>query len=237
MENKLHNNIESIRSRMQEAAAKANRNVSDILLCAACKTQTVELVRASAQYSIDLFGENHAQELIEKYDNNAYLAKPAHFIGHLQSNKVKYVVGRAEIIQSVDSIKLLKIIEKEALKKNTLQKVLIEINIGDEESKSGIEEDMLPEIIDYASTLNAVSIRGLMCIPPICESETEARRYFADLRELFEKNKSNKYDNIAMEVLSMGMSSDYEAAILEGSTMIRVGTAIYGARKYKYQQV
>ena len=186
--------VAQIRQTMAQAAQQAGRLPQEVLLCAACKTRTVEEVRFSAALPIDLFGENHVQELVEKYDAGAYLGKPGHFIGHLQTNKINKVVGRAALIQSVDSARLLEKIDAAAARANLVQDVLIEINIGLEQSKSGIAPQQLWPLLEQA--------------------------------------QSRHYAHTQMDYLSMGMSGDYAAAILEGANIVRIGTAIYGARDY-----
>lgn len=229
----MEENVNRIREQMETAAQAAGRKPEEILLCAACKTRTVDMVKASAKLPIDLFGENHVQELIEKVDAGAYLQKPGHFIGHLQTNKIKYVLGRASLIQSIDSERLLLALEKAAAKRDMVQDVLIEINIGNEESKTGLSVAQLWPVLDLAAAQEHIQVKGLMAIPPANTSDDENRRYFAATRTLFEKASTLHYDNIHMEILSMGMSSDFTNAILEGSTMIRIGTDIYGPRNYK----
>ncbi len=226
----MKKNVEEIREKMAHAAQSAGRRPEDILLLAACKTRTVEEVKESALLPIDLFGENHVQELIEKKDADAYLGKPAHLIGHLQTNKIKYVLGRAELIQSMDSEHLLIALEKAAAKRDMVQDVLIEVNIGAEESKTGLAADDLWRMLELSAAQPHIRVKGLMTIPPADTSDAENRRYFEKTRTLFEKAKDLKYDNVSMEILSMGMSQDYENAILAGSTMIRVGSLIYGPR-------
>ena len=228
----LRQNVETVRSRMADALAKAGRKEGDVLLCAASKTRTPATVRLSAQLDIDLFGENHVQELVEKTDAGAYLQKPAHMIGHLQTNKVKQTVGRAALIQSVDSDRLLKAIQKEAAKQDLCQDILLEVNIGGEASKSGVAPEALWPLMEAAEALPNLRVRGLMAIPPADLSEDDARRAFAAMRTLFEQAQDRGYTRARLDILSMGMSDDFAAAILEGSTMVRVGTAIYGARYY-----
>lgn len=228
----MRENIDKIRETMSIAAEKAGRKPEDILLCAACKTRTIQEVRFSAELDIDIFGENHAQELTEKYDAGAYLGKPSHFIGHLQTNKVKKVVGRASLIQSVDSPRLLAAISSEAGKRGITQDILLEVNIGGEESKSGAASSELWSLADMAAGTTNVRIRGLMAIPPMSDSEAVMRGYFSDMRRLFEKLCS-RYPEFSADTLSMGMSHDYPWAIAEGSTMVRIGSAIYGPRVYK----
>lgn len=228
----MRQNVAVIREKMADAIARAGRRPEEVLLCAASKTRTPDTVRLSAGLDIDLFGENHVQELVAKTDAGAYLGKPAHMIGHLQTNKVKQTVGRAALIQSVDSDRLLAAIQKEAAKQGLVQDVLLEVNIGGEESKSGVAPEALWALLETAEALENLRVTGLMAIPPADLSEDDARRAFAAMRELFEKAACRGYARARMEVLSMGMSDDFAAAILEGSTMVRVGTAIYGARCY-----
>ena len=225
-------NVAVIREKMVRAALAAGRSPSEVLLCAACKTRTVETVRESAALPIDLFGENHVQELVEKTDAGAYLGKPGHFIGHLQTNKIKKVLGRAALIQSVDSEHLLLALEAAAAKADIHQDILLEVNIGSEASKSGITPEGLLPLLETAALQPHLHVKGLMAIPPVNDNDAENRRHLAAMRALFEKAASLRDDRIAMNILSMGMSDDFENAILEGSTLVRIGTAIYGARDY-----
>ena len=225
-------NVTRIRENMAAAAREAGRDPADILLCAACKTRTVEEVIASAVLPIDLFGENHVQELVEKTDANAYCGKPGHFIGHLQTNKVNKVVGRAALIESVDSEHLLQKVERTAAAANLTQEILIEINIGGEESKSGVSAESLWPLLDMVAAQPHIRLRGLMAIPPAAATPDETRAFFAQMRELLAKAADRHYENAKMNILSMGMSGDFENAIREGATLVRIGTAIYGARDY-----
>ncbi len=225
-------NIAEIRSRMTAAALAAGRSPQDILLCAASKLHDSDTVRLAAELDIDLFGENHVQELVAKKADGAYLDKPLHFIGHLQTNKVKQVVGNTELIQSVDSDRLLAAINKQAAKLDIVQDVLLEINIGGEESKSGISPDALPRLLDAAVAYEHVRILGLMAVPPFNTNDVENRGYFARMRRLFEQCAARRQARVEMRWLSMGMSGDFENAILEGANIVRVGTAIFGARDY-----
>ena len=224
--------VAQIRAAMADAARSAGRDPADILLCAACKTRTVEEVRFSAGLPIDLFGENHVQELVEKTDAGAYNGKPGHFIGHLQTNKVNKVVGRAALIQSVDSERLLDKIEAAAARLGVTQEILLEINIGEETSKSGVTPETLWPLLDAAAAREHLRVRGLMAIPPADADEAATRRFFARKRELLARAAGCRYENAPMDLLSMGMSGDYTAAIAEGATIVRIGTAIYGARDY-----
>ena len=224
--------VAEVRYRMEQAAKAAGRDPKEILLCAVCKTRTPETIRDSAALPVDLFGENHMQELVVNHEAGAYLDKPVHFIGHLQTNKVKKVVGKAHVIQSVDSLRLLEAIEKEAGKQGLRQDILLELNIGEESTKTGAAADDLWPLLEAAAGMQNVRVRGLMAIPPAFDNGPESRRYFAMLRELMEKARARKYENAQLEMLSMGMSGSYEAAIAEGATLVRVGTAIYGQRDY-----
>lgn len=229
--------VETIRSTMAEAAIHAGRRPEEILLCAACKTRTVEEVMASAKLPIDIFGENHVQELVEKTDAGAYLGKPGHFIGHLQTNKVKKVVGRASLIQSVDSEHLALAIEKEATKQGLQQDILLEVNIGEESSKSGVNADGLWALMEsLCETTPHLHIRGLMAIPPADASEDETRAFFAKMRGLYEEAAERYAGSVEMKYLSMGMSGDYALAIAEGANIVRIGTAIYGPRDYSMKK-
>ena len=224
--------VARIRDTMAQAACAAGRDPAAVQLCAACKTRTVEEVRFSAGLPIDLFGENHVQELVEKTDAGAYEGKPGHFIGHLQTNKVNKVVGRAALIQSVDSQRLLEKIDAAAARLGLVQDILLEINIGEESSKSGVTQDSLWPLLDEAAAREHLRLRGLMAIPPADADESQTRRFFARMRELLEKAAALGLPNAQMDILSMGMSGDYAAAIAEGATIVRIGTAIYGARDY-----
>ncbi len=225
-------NIALIRAEISEVAKSAEMRSEDITLVAATKMNDAERVREAIAAGVDACGENRVQELVEKYEQGAYHGAPLHFIGTLQTNKVKYIVGKVDLIQSVNSIKLAKEISKCAVKLGIVQDILVEINIGDEESKSGAKEQALDELLKEISLLPSVRVRGLMTIPPICHDEAEQKRFFMKMKELFIDIRAKKYDNINMEFLSMGMSGDYKAAISCGANMVRVGTGIFGARHY-----
>lgn len=225
--------VEEVRRRMDAALAAAGRKPGEVLLCAASKTQSAETVALAAPLAIDLFGENHVQELVQKSAAGAYGAKPCHMIGHLQTNKIRQVVG-CGMIQSVDREKLLRGIEAEAAKRGLCQDILLEVNIGGEASKSGAAPDALAALLEAAAGCAHLRLRGLMTIPPPAESEAEARRYFSAVRALFERLAplAAGIPGSAWDTLSMGMSGDFAAAIAEGATMVRVGTGIFGARYY-----
>ena len=224
--------VAEIREKMAAAAREAGRDPAAVQLCAACKTRTAQTVAASAALPIDVFGENHVQELCANFDAGAYCGKPSHFIGHLQTNKIKKVLGRASLIQSVDSEHLLNAIEKEAARVGIVQDVLLEVNIGGEAAKSGFRPEEIAAAIDAAAQYEGVFVRGLMAVPPICREGKENIPYFQLMKQLFIDNGAKKYDNVSMGFLSMGMSGDYETAIACGANMVRVGSAIFGQRVY-----
>lgn len=224
--------VAEIRARMEAAARQAGRDPAAVQLCAACKTHTAQTIAQSAALPIDLFGENHVQELCANFDAGAYCGKPSHFIGHLQTNKIKKVLGRASLIQSVDSERLLLAIEKEAAKQQLVQDILLEVNIGAEASKSGVAPEALWALLDTAAAQPHIRVRGLMAIPPVNDDDAQNRAYLAQVYKLFVKAGERGYDNVKMETLSMGMSGDFENAIREGATLVRIGTAIYGQRDY-----
>ena len=225
-------NIRKIREEINSAALAAGRSSSDVLLLAATKMNDYARVRQAIDAGVDICGENRVQEMLEKAAQNAYEGCPLHFIGHLQKNKVKQVVGLAQLIHGVHDKALLEAIDKEAKKKGLIQDVLLEVNIGSEASKSGFSPDEIPEILRFSSTLEAVRVRGLMCIPPICENSEEIRPYFARMKQLFVDNSGKKYDNVYMDFLSMGMSGDYVEAVAFGANILRLGSAIFGPRVY-----
>ena len=225
-------NVARIKAEMAAAAIAAGRDPKEILLCAATKMNDAENVRQAIAAGVDCCGENRVQELMQKLSENAYEGVPVHFIGHLQTNKVKQVVGKVSLIHSVDSMRLLEAIAKEAAKQNILQDILLEINIGQEDSKSGFCKDELPSVLEKIRDFSNIRVRGLMAIPPICQNSTDNHKFFQEMCKLAVDIKGKKYDNVSVEIMSMGMSDDFADAIACGSTMIRVGTAIFGARGY-----
>ena len=228
----IADNIARIREEIDLAAKEAGRHGKDITLVAATKMNDASRVREAIGAGIDACGENRVQELMEKYDEGAYDGKPLHFIGTLQTNKVKYIVGKVSLIQSVNSIKLAREISKCAGKLGIVQDILVEINIGDEESKSGADISSAHELCREIGKLPSIRVRGLMTIPPISDDEEKQKSFFVKMKELFIDIEAKKYDNISMEFLSMGMSGDYKTAISCGANMVRVGTGIFGARHY-----
>lgn len=228
----LEQNIQSVQQRIADAARRAGRKSEDIHLVAATKMNDADRVRAAIQCGIRIAGENRVQELLEKYEAQAYQGAALHFIGTLQSNKVKYLMGKVSLIESVSSEKLGAVISKEAQKHGICQDVLLEVNIGNEEAKSGLAPENLEETIENLCKLPGIRIRGLMAIPPIAHHSGENLHYFEGMRQLFIDISQKKYDNVSMDYLSMGMSGDFEDAILCGANMVRVGTAIFGLRPY-----
>ena len=224
--------VQEIRRRMAQAALAAGRRPEEILLCAATKMNDAERVRQAVAAGVDCCGENRVQELVQKSAEHAYDGAPVHFIGHLQTNKVRQVVGRVSLIQSVDRTELLECIEREAGRKGVVQDILLEINVAAEESKSGFAPEQAPEIAARMGEFPHCRLRGLMAIPPISEHSGDNCRYFEKIRTIAVDITAKKYDNVRMDCLSMGMSEDFTDAIACGSTMIRVGTAIFGARNY-----
>lgn len=228
----VEENYKRVLENVKESAVKAGRSESDVRLM--CVTKTVEpvYINKAIELGADLIGENRVQEYLGKRDELNLNGVERHLIGHLQTNKVKQIVGEVDMIESVSSVKLAKEISRISLQKGIVTNCLVEVNVGKEESKSGIFLEELEETLCEIAQLPAIKIKGLMTIPPICETPDEARRYFAMLRQSFIDIKDKKTDNIDMEILSMGMSGDYEAAVAEGSNIVRVGSAIFGARQY-----
>lgn len=220
-----------IRARMSKAAITAGRQPQEIFLCAVCKGQQSDVIRQSTELPLDFFGENRVQEFLTHKEANAYGGKSCHFIGHLQTNKVKKVVGQVSLIQSVSSLRLLHAIAKEAAGQKLVQDILLELNIADEPDKTGASKGDLPMLLEAAAGLKAVRVRGLMTIPPATTSSRENRRSFSMLRALLESAKKQVGKDMPLDVLSMGMTDSFEEAILEGATIVRIGRGIYGDRK------
>lgn len=225
-------NVSEVKSKIAAAAIACGRDPKEVLLCAATKMNDASRVREAVEAGIDICGENRVQEMAEKNALGAYEGCPLHFIGHLQKNKVKQVVGVASLIHSVDSLELLEVINRKAESLGIVQDVLLEVNIGAEEAKSGLSPDELDGVLSKMASFGSVRVRGLMAIPPICRTAEENRPYFFKMKQLFVDIGAKKYDNSSMDFLSMGMSADYEVAISEGANIVRVGTGIFGARDY-----
>ncbi len=228
----IKSNIEEIKARIEHAAVNAGRDPQGITLLAATKMNSADRVQAAIHCGIRCCGKNKVQELLDKYEQNAYEGADLQFIGTLQTNKVKYLIGKVSLIQSVGSIHLGKTIAKEASKKNIVQDILIEVNIGLEEAKSGLLPQDLFSCIEELSVLPSLRIRGLMAIPPVANTDTGNTGYFQQIKELYEELRGREYPNVQADILSMGMTDDFEEAIACGSTMIRLGTAIFGRRNY-----
>ena len=225
-------NVARIKAEMAAAAMAAGRDPKEILLCAATKMNDADAVRQAIAAGVDCCGENRVQELTQKLSENAYEGAPVHFIGHLQTNKVKQVVGKVSLIHSVDSLRLLEAVSKEAAKQGIIQDILLEINIGNEESKSGFTKEEALEVVEKIGDFSNIRVCGLMAIPPICQNSTDNHKFFQEMCNLSVDIKAKNRDNVSVEIMSMGMSDDFADAIACGSTMVRVGTAIFGARGY-----
>ena len=225
-------NVASIRAKMDAAAIACGRDPKEIKLCAATKMNDADAVRQAIAAGVDLCGENRVQELVQKQKENAYEGAPVHFIGVLQTNKVRQVVGKVDVIQSVDRMNLLQAIQKEAAKQGIRQDIYLEINVGAEESKSGFDPCEVLPLLEHIGDFPNIFVRGLMAIPPISKKSGDNRKFFQEILQLSVDISAKKYDNVLVECLSMGMSDDFEDAISCGSTMIRIGTAIFGARDY-----
>ena len=228
----VEENYKRINERICEAAERSGRRREDITLLAATKTVDVPTINHAISLGLDHIGENRVQELLSKYEQYDLSNCSLQFIGHLQSNKVRQIVDKVDLIQSVDSFKLAKEISAQSLKRNKTTDILVEVNIGKEENKSGVFEENLEELLFQISELEGVSVKGLMTIPPICENEHKISKYFNNMHKLFIDISQKKLDNVSMTILSMGMSADYYEAILEGANMVRVGSALFGARNY-----
>ena len=234
----LKQNIMAVKEKIAAAAVRAGRDPAQITLCAATKVQTDETIRAAIEAGLEVCGENRVQELCAHLEADAYAgAREVHFIGHLQTNKVNKVVGRVDLIQSVDSLRLLEAIEKQAEKLNIVQDILLEVNIAGELSKGGIPPEQVPELAQAAVSMPHVRLRGLMAIPPIAHEPGANTQYFVKMRRLFVDTKDKIADNENdMNCLSMGMSGDFEEAVAQGATLVRVGTAIFGPRPPRPEQ-
>ena len=227
----LAENIKTVEKNIKEACARANRSASDVTLIAVSKTKPVDMLCEVYDTGMREFGENYVQELVEKIDR---LPKDIHWhmIGHLQTNKVKYIIDKVELIHSVDSLHLAKQIEKEAVKKGVDAQILVQVNIAQEDTKFGIDGPEVMSLVEEISKFPHIHIRGLMTSAPFVANPEENRCYFKKLHKLFVDIREKNIDNVSMDILSMGMTNDYEVAIEEGATMVRVGTGIFGARNY-----
>lgn len=227
----LKENIASVEARIAAAARRAGRDAAEITLVAATKVQTSDTIRAAIAAGVRICGENRVQEMAAHLDDDAYAGARLHFIGHLQTNKVKQVVGRADLIESVDSDRLLDAINRRAGELEMIQDILLEVNIAGEESKGGVPPEQLPALAQKAMEAPHIRLRGLMCIPPAAAPGSSNRKFFAQTYQLFVDIRTKMADNeFDMDCLSMGMSGDFEDAVEEGATLVRVGTALFGPR-------
>lgn len=229
----IEENLKIINSDIAEAAIKSGRSPQDVKLMAVTKTVESKFINHAISNGISLIGENKVQEFLSKEDELKLENCKAHLIGHLQSNKVKKIVGHVDTIQSVDSVSIAGEIGKRSLEAGITTNVLLEVNVGNEESKFGFTAEELFEKACEISEIGGICINGLMCVAPICEKEAEIRAIFSNMHRMFIDIGAKKMDNINMSVLSMGMSGDYKQAILEGANLVRVGSAIFGARIYR----
>ena len=228
----IEENVEKVLEEIAAAARAAGREPGEVALCAATKMNDAQAVRRAIAAGVRICGENRVQELTAKLADDAYAGARVHFIGHLQTNKVKQVVGKVDLIQSVDSEHLLAAISREAQKQGLCQDILLEVNIGEETAKSGFaEEDILP-LVDRIDSFSNIRLRGLMAIPPISRNPGDNLKFFLKMRQIYVDIRAKKNDNVSVDCLSMGMSGDFADAVAAGSTMVRIGTAIFGARDY-----
>ncbi len=227
----LKENLESVEARIQAACDRAGRKRDEVTLIAVSKTKPVSMLQEAYDLGVRIFGENKVQEIRDKYEA---LPKDIewHMIGHLQTNKVKYIVDKVKLIHSVDSLKLAETIEKEAEKHNCTADILLEVNVAEEESKFGLKSEEVLPLYDEIRQYSHINVRGLMTIAPFVDNPEKNRTIFADLRKLYVDIKEKNIDNDTVSILSMGMTNDYEVAIEEGATMVRIGTGIFGARDY-----
>lgn len=229
----LADNLSRVQETMAAACALCGRRPEEVTLLGVTKTVPPARINEAIRLGLTRIGENRVQELLGKREALEMDAlKEVHLIGHLQTNKVEKIVGQVDMIQSVDSLRLAQAIDVASAKRSMVTDVLIEVNIGGEEAKSGVAPDLLYEFLDELCGLSSIRIRGLMTVPPISDTEVEKRRYFANLHKLFIDIPGKNRDNRDIDILSMGMSDDYREAILEGATMVRVGSAIFGKRIY-----
>lgn len=223
--------LDVINAELEKAAALSGRKREDIHLMAVTKTVSPERVNFVTQQGIALLGENRAQELTEKYENYEKEGVCIHFIGHLQTNKVRQIIDKVQMIDSVDSLRLAQEIDRLARSRlGRVMDIMLEVNIGGEESKSGISYDEVPKLLEQVAALGHVRVRGLMCIPPICEDKAILESYFEKMYQLFVDIKEKSMDNMLMDFLSMGMSGDYPYAVKHGANIVRLGSAIFGKR-------
>ena len=223
--------LEQVRERIRKACESCGRDVDAVRLVAVSKTIAADTVREAIEAGVTILGENYVQEAREKFNALAQYPVSWHFIGHLQSNKAKYAVRLFDLIHSVDSLKLARELDKQAKKVDKIQPILVQVNISGEDTKSGISADEAPGLVAEISKLENLSIKGLMTMPPYFYQPEKVKPFFAALRELRDRIKEQAPPNLSLEELSMGMTGDFEVAIEEGATLVRIGTAIFGERK------
>ena len=227
----LKENLKNVQNNIKKACERVGRKPEEVTLVAVSKMKPLSDIEELLETGQLEYGENYVQELCDKYEN---ISKPVHWhmIGHLQTNKVKYIIDKVELIHSVDSLHLAKQIEKEAVKKGVDAQILVQVNIAQEDTKFGIDGPEVMSLVEEISKFPHVHIRGLMTSAPFVANPEENRCYFKKLQKLFVDIREKNIDNVSMDILSMGMTNDYEVAIEEGATMVRVGTGIFGARNY-----
>lgn len=225
-------NLDVINEKIAESAIKSGRKPSDIQLMAVTKTVDPIFINYALDYGVNMIGENRVQEMLRKKPDLHLQNVQKHLIGHLQTNKAGQIVGEVDMIQSVDSLKIAKEIAKQSAKKGITTDVLLEINIGDEESKTGFSKSEFMENLYQIAEIPQINVKGLMTIPPICDNDVILREFFENIYNIYVDIKGKKLDNINMNILSMGMSGDYEQAILCGSNLVRIGSSIFGPRIY-----
>ncbi len=228
----IQDNMKLVQKKIEEACERSGRDLREVTLIAVSKTKPVSALEQAYQCGMRDFGENKVQELVEKAE---VLPKDIrwHMIGHLQRNKVKYIVDKVYLIHSVDSLRLAEEISKEALKKNVTVDILVEVNVAEEETKFGSTTEEASELVSQIAALSGIRVKGLMTIAPFVENPEENRKYFSKLKQLAVDIEHKNIDNVSMRVLSMGMTGDYEVAVEEGASYVRVGTGIFGERDYK----
>ena len=227
----IHDNLEQVRQKIKDACERAGRDEKDVTLISVSKTKPLSMLREAYEAGARDFGENKVQELMEKIPEMPEDIR-WHMIGHLQRNKVKYIVGKVFLIHSVDSLRLAEEISREAVKQDTTVNILLEVNVAEEESKFGTTLEETTELVLQVSKLPKVRICGLMTIAPYVENAEDNRQYFRKLKQLSVDIERKNIDNVSMDVLSMGMTGDYSVAVEEGATYVRVGTGIFGERDY-----
>ena len=228
----IRSNLENVQTKITNACKKADRNLDEVTLIAVSKTKPVEMLLEAYDAGIRDFGENKVQEIIDKYEKLPSDIR-WHMIGHLQRNKVKYIIDKVVMIHSVDSLRLAEEISKQAVKHELIMPILVELNIGDEDTKFGASSEEAISLVKQISMLPNLQINGLMTVAPFVENPEENRHYFKAMKQLSVDIMKENIDNVRMDILSMGMTGDYEVAIEEGATMVRVGTGIFGERNYQ----